>query len=207
MVRVKFCGITNWQDAKAACDLGADALGFNFYEKSVRNISPADAWAIRKKLPVFVAVVGVFVNWTPQAVNSLARSLHLSAAQLHGDESPKNVAATRVLAIKALRVGPKFKLAELRRYQCQAFLLDADKSGEYGGTGVRADWSMAAQAAKSHTVILAGGLTPENVAEAIQIVRPYAVDVASGVELKPGKKDLGRMREFFSEVRRASSQL
>lgn len=206
MVRVKICGITNWKDAKAACDLGADALGFNFYEKSVRNIAPADAWAIRKKLPPFVAAVGVFVNWSPPAVQSLSRSLQLTAAQLHGEEVPKDVAAVAIPVIKALRVGPKFNLAELQLYKSYAFLLDADKSGEYGGTGQRTDWKLAAKAARSHTVILAGGLTPENVFAAIQFVRPYAVDVASGVESKSGKKDLGRMRAFLIEVHRANAQ-
>jgi len=207
MVRVKICGITNWKDAQAACDFGADVLGFNFYEKSIRNIAPANAWAIRKKLPPFVAAVGVFVNWSPLAVESLSRSLQLSAAQLHGDESPKDVAALTIPVIRALRVGSGFKLAELHRYSCQAFLFDAAKKGEYGGTGQRTDWNLARRAAKSYKIILAGGLTPENVFEAVQFVRPYAVDVASGVELKSGKKDHGRMRVFLEEARRAAAQL
>jgi len=207
MVRVKICGITNWADARAACELGADALGFNFYEKSSRVIAPAAAWTIRKKLPPFVGAVGVFVNWEPAAVNSLSRSLQLHAAQLHGDETPKQVAAIDIPVIRALRVGPKFKMSEFSRYRCHGFLLDAAQKGQYGGTGQFADWKLARKAAKSQTIILAGGLTPENVAEAILTVRPYAVDVASGVELKPGKKDLGRMRAFLDEVRRAESQL
>lgn len=207
MIRVKICGITNAADSLAACEFGADALGFNFYEKSPRAIAPADAWSIIQKLPPFVQTLGVFVNWTPQAVTSLGRALRLHAAQLHGDESPKDAAAVELPVIKALRIGAKFSPGIFEKYSCQGFLLDAAQDGKYGGTGERADWVSAREAAKSQIIILAGGLTPENIREAIQFVRPYAVDVASGVESKPGKKDHGRMREFFEEVRRAETQL
>ena len=210
MVRVKICGITTWPDALAACDAGASALGFNFYEKSPRAISPAAAWKIIRRLPPFVAPVGVFVNWTPDAVLSLADALQLAAVQLHGDESPRDVAACahRRRVIKAFRVGPGFSLARLRRYPgASAFLLDAPRAGQYGGTGQATDWSLAGQAARSRRIILAGGLTLENVAEAIRHVRPYAVDVASGVESRPGRKDPGKLRAFLAEVARANREL
>lgn len=210
MIRVKICGITNWPDARAACDAGAAALGFNFYEPSPRAVSPAAAWKILRRLPPFVEPVGVFVNWTPDAVLSLADALQLTSVQLHGEETPRDVAACarRRRVIKAFRVGPGFSLAGLRRYSAAAaFLLDAARAGQYGGTGQTTDWSLAGQAARSRRIILAGGLTPENVAEAIRRVRPYAVDVASGVESRPGRKDPGKLRAFFAEVQRASREL
>jgi phosphoribosylanthranilate isomerase len=207
MVRVKICGITNWSDARAACDAGADALGFNFYVKSPRAIAPAEAWRIIRRLPLFVAPVGVFVNWTPRAVLSLAAALRLSAVQLHGDESPRDVGACarHTFVIKALRVGRGFRLAEFRRHaSASAFLLDAARTGQFGGTGRTTDWALARRAARARLIILSGGLTLENVAEAVRAVRPYAVDVASGVESRPGKKDPGKLREFLAEVSRAS---
>lgn len=211
MVRVKICGITNLADAKLAVDLGAHALGFNFYEKSVRNISPANAYKIIRALPKNIESAGVFVNWSPEAVIALARAIDLDTVQLHGDE-PTAVArqlANHFQVTKAMRAGKSFRLATLRPFQSSvhAFLFDADKSGQFGGTGIPTDWTIARRAAKSHRIILAGGLTPENVAEAILYVRPYAVDVASGIESRPGKKDRAKLRQFFAEVTRASHQL
>lgn len=211
MVRVKICGITNSADARAACNFGADALGFNFYERSSRVVSPADAWKIISRVPQTVESVGVFVNWSAEAVVALGRALSLDAVQLHGDESPRVVpeCAKHFQVNKAFRVGPGFSLTNLRAYgAASAFLFDAAAgAGQYGGTGKRADWTIARRAAKTHRIILAGGLTPENVAEAILFVRPYAVDVASGVESRPGKKDHGKLRAFFAEVERANREL
>ena len=210
MVRVKICGITNVGDALLACELGADAIGLNFYDKSPRCISPFAASKIIQKLPPFVAPVGVFVNWQAAPVTTLAKALGLSAAQLHGDEPPKLVSeiAKKVSVIKALHVGKGSALPSFVKYRgATAFLLDAPHSGQYGGTGHTTDWSLAQTAAKSHRILLAGGLTPENVAEAILAVRPYAVDVTSGVESKPGKKDPGKLRAFFDEVVRANQQI
>jgi phosphoribosylanthranilate isomerase len=210
MVRVKICGVTNTQDAKAACDLGTTALGFNFYEKSRRVISPACAWKMISRLPDKVESVGVFVNWSFEAVMALARAISLDAVQLHGDETPGVVkhCAQYFRVTKAFQVGPNFKLGKLRQYAtASVFLFDAAGTGQYGGTGKRANWTVARRAAKSHRIILAGGLTPENVAEAILFVRPYAVDVASGVESSPGKKDHGKLRAFFAEVERANREL
>ena len=210
-VRVKICGITDLADAKAAVDLGADALGFNFYEKSVRNISPADAYKIIRALPEKIEAAGVFVNWSPEAVIALARAVDLDTVQLHGDEPPATArAAAKFFKVtRAFRVGKDFRLASLGPFQSsvRAFLFDAAKSGEYGGTGERADWQVARRATKSRRIILAGGLTPENVAEAILYVRPHTVDVASGIESRPGKKDRAKLRQFFAEVSRANAQL
>ncbi len=210
MVHVKICGITNWRDAKAACDLGADALGFNFYEKSPRALSPADAWNIIYRVPHTAEAVGVFVNWSAEAVVALGGALSLVSVQLHGNESPNVVkqCAKRFWVSKAFCVGPDFHLGSLRRYSAaSAFLFDGAKTGQFGGTGKTADWELAREAAKSRRIILAGGLTPENVSAAIRFVQPYAVDVASGVESRSGKKDHGKLRVFFAEVARANREL
>jgi len=210
MVRVKICGITNVDDALLACELGADAIGLNFYEKSSRCVSPFAASKVIAKLPPFVAAIGVFVNWQAAPVASLAKALGLASAQLHGDESPKLAAETakKVSVIKALHVGKGSALPPFSKYRgVTAFLLDAPHSGQYGGTGRTADWTAAQTAAESHRILLAGGLTPGNVAEAILAVRPYAVDVTSGVESKPGKKDPAKLRAFFEAVARANQQL
>jgi len=196
MVRVKICGITNARDARSAIDLGAAALGFNFYEKSPRAVAPAEAWQIRQTMPKDLQAVGVFVCWYPGAVLPLATALKLSAVQLHGDELPGDAAtcARTVAVIKAFRVGNGFSLAAFGKFHCASwFLLDAARAGQYGGTGHTTSWDVARKAALKHPIILA--------------VRPYAVDVASGVESKPGKKDHGKMREFIREVERANREL
>ena len=205
MIKVKICGITNAADALAAIDAGANLLGFNFYEKSPRHIDETEAAKIRRQLPKKVKTVGIFVNHPPAEVTALCKSLRLDAAQLHGDEPPETVEGlARKLAVwKAFRVEPEFRLETLDEYpEASAFLFDAAHTGQYGGTGRTTDWDVARRAALEHRIILAGGLNIENVAAAVRIVRPYAVDVASGVEAKPGKKDHGRMREFIQEVRR-----
>jgi phosphoribosylanthranilate isomerase len=205
MVRVKICGVTNIEDAFLAAELGADAIGLNFYSKSPRCISPYTAGEIAQQLPPFVSSVGVFVNWESGPVVALASALHLSAVQLHGDEPPNVVAeiAKKMSVIKAFRVGQGTALPAFSKYKsASAFLLDAAAGDKFGGTGQQNDWTRAATAARSHRVVLAGGLTPENIGEAIRTVRPYAVDVASGVESKPGKKDPSKLRAFFAEVSR-----
>jgi len=210
MVRVKICGITKPEDAKLAVELGAHAIGLNFYDDSPRCITPFAAAELIRRLPPFVAPVGVFVNWDEAPVVALCKALGLIAAQLHGDESPQVVegVARRLPVIKALRLGQGSAEPDFSRYRCaSAFLLDAAVSGHYGGTGTTGNWHLARTAAQSHRIILAGGLTPENVGEAIRIVRPYAVDVASGVESRPGKKDPAKLRAFFEEVARASREI
>ena len=210
MILVKICGITNWPDAKAACDAGANMLGFNFYEKSLRRVSTVEAATMRAKLPQGVQAVGLFVNVKPAEINSLHAFVRFAAAQLHGDESPAIVSevSRTVPVMKAFRVAADFPLSTLDKYHdAFAFLIDGSRTGQFGGTGASADWNVARRAAVAHRIILAGGLTPENVGAAIRSVRPYAVDVASGVESKPGRKDHARMKEFIDEVRRAEEQL
>jgi phosphoribosylanthranilate isomerase len=207
LTRVKICGITRVEDARLAIELGADALGFNFYEKSLRCLAPADAWKILSKLPALVSNVGVFVNWDSASVVALAKSLRLSAVQLHGEESASVTArcASHVPVVKAFRTDAKFGFPQFRAHSAaSAFLIDAGpaekESQTFGGTGRLADWKIAKRAAAKYPILLAGGLTPENIGEAILAVRPYAVDVASGVESRPGKKDPGKLRAFFAEV-------
>ena len=211
MIRVKICGITNLADAKAACDSGANMLGFNFYEKSLRRVSTVEAATIRAKLPSGVEAVGLFVNAKPAEIASLHGFVRFNAAQLHGDETPAIVSeVTRTVpVIKAFRVAadfPAFNTLD-KYHDAFGFLLDGSRTGQFGGTGASADWNVARRAVAAHRIILAGGLTPENVGAAIRSVRPYAVDVASGVESKPGKKDHMRLKEFIEEVRRTEQQL
>ena len=210
MALVKICGITRARDARLAEELGAWALGFNFYTESPRSVSPADAWKIRRKLELTTEAVGVFVDWKPEVIITLVHALELTAVQMHGTESPKQVAYCEddLPVFKAFRVDPRFSITEFRRFRrATAILLDSAQRGQFGGTGKSFDWSIAMNAAKKHRIILAGGLTPENVGEAIRTVRPYAVDVASGVESRPGIKDPGKLRAFFAEVSRANRVL
>lgn len=198
MVRVKICGVTNVKDARLAARLGADALGFNFYPRSPRYIAPERARAIIAALPPFLTTVGVFVNEDPATVMSICRDCALDAAQLSGDERPDEVhAVLGVRRIKSLHVATERDVAMCRRYRVEAFLLDARVPGEFGGTGQTFNWELAREASAFAPVILAGGLTPENVAEAISVADPYAVDVASGVESAPGKKDRALMEAFI----------
>jgi phosphoribosylanthranilate isomerase len=210
MVRVKICGVTKPEDAKLAAELGAHAIGFNFHDQSPRSITPHSATELIRRLPPFVVPVGIFVNWAEEPVLALCKALKLAVAQLHGDESAKIVdrIARHVQVIKALRLGQGTTGPDFSRYRsASAFILDTAASGQYGGTGTTGNWHLARPAAQSQRIILAGGLTPENVGEAIRIVRPYAVDVASGVESRPGKKDPAKLRAFFEEVSRASREI
>ena len=169
-------------------------------------MSPAAAWDILRRLPPLVAAVGVFVNWPVDVVAALARALRLDAVQLHGHESPEEARelARKFRVIKAFAVRPGFRPAQLKRYAvASAFLLDGFRQGLYGGTGRTADWRIARQANRYGRVILAGGIKPGNVAKAIAEAQPYAVDVCSGVETSPGKKDHGAMRELMREIEAA----
>jgi len=212
MTRVKICGITNVEDARAACEAGVDAIGLNFYPRSPRALSVEKAVELRAVLPTSIQVYGVFVNADATEIMEVARTVRLDALQLHGDESPATVAKLASVApvFKALRIGPDFSAVTLESYPAVAgFLFDTAEAmpGQYGGTGRLADWGVAQQVARSHRVILAGGLNAGNVAAAILRVRPYGVDVASGVEAAPGAKDHARLREFVREARRADQEL
>ena len=203
MVRVKICGITNVRDARLAAQLGADALGFNFYPRSPRFLKPERVKAIVAALPPLVTTVGVFVNELPETVMDICQMCGLDAVQLHGDERPAHVDAVRGLRrIKAIRIADARDVTLCGRYHVEAFLLDAYVAGRRGGTGETFDWRLAREAQQFGPIILAGGLTPENVEEAIQAAAPYAVDVASGVESEPGKKDKRLMIDF---IRRAKA--
>jgi len=208
-IKVKVCGITNAKDAVAAVEAGADALGFIFYEKSPRYVVPAVAASIIAELPPLVTPVGVFVNEGVATVRSIMDTCGLAMSQLHGDE---NVSYCRELArpaMKALRLKDRGSLLALAEYRgrggVRGFVIDTFSELAYGGTGQITDWGLAADVAISTPILLAGGLTPDNVTEAIRTVRPYGVDVSSGVESAPGKKDHAKMRAFIAAVRVVSS--
>lgn len=207
MTRIKICGITSLDDAHAAVECGAHALGFNFYPPSPRYITPDAARRIVSKLTPEVLTVGVFVNISSATtVEGIAAASGVGAVQLHGDESPQYCRELKGMPIiKALRVGAGFNASEAAGYDVDAILLDSFNPSGRGGTGHTFDWSLARQAREFvRKLYLAGGLTPENVSDAIIAVQPYAVDVCSGIESAPGKKDLTRMRRFVAAVRAAS---
>ena len=203
MVKVKICGITNLDDALCSAGYGADALGFVFWSGSPRHVKARQAAAITAKLPPFVMRVGVFVNEAPSVVNSIIRDAGLDAVQLHGEEPPSYCARIKgARVIKAFRVKDGDVLALMEKYRACAYLLDAFKEGVPGGTGRVFDWKIAARAGKSgRAIILSGGLTPDNVSEAVRRVRPYAVDVSSGVERAPGKKDRAKLKKFILQAK------
>lgn len=207
MVRVKICGLTNVNDALLAAELGAHALGFIFYPKSPRYVDPGEARRIIKQLPPLVITVGVFVDEEAAKVRDIAAQAGLDWVQLHGRESPDYCRTLGRRVIKSFRVQGEEIFPQLMAYQgaVQAFLLDAYKPGTPGGTGETFDWELARKAEKYGPIILAGGLTPENVAEAIRLAQPAAVDVASGVEARPGVKDPEKLRNFLAAVKDASN--
>jgi phosphoribosylanthranilate isomerase len=198
MVRVKICGITNRGDAHAAVDAGADALGFIFVRESPRYIEPHIAAGISAELAPFVSVVGVFADESREVVAGVRKMCCLNAVQLHGNESPEYCRDLSCAVIKAFRMADDFDLGTLEKYQVRGFLLDTAVEGKLGGTGLAFDWRRAVPAKKYGPVILAGGLNPENVAEAVKTVRPYGVDVSSGVEGAPGKKDHEKIRKLIT---------
>jgi phosphoribosylanthranilate isomerase len=205
-VKVKICGITNWVDARHAVAEGAELLGFNFYAGSPRYVEPAKAKRIVSRLPKRISVVGVFVNESEQTMLEIARAVGLDVLQLHGDETPAMVARLKRLfpVIKAIRVKQSLAVGQLQTYRAAtALLLDGFDARRRGGTGKTFDWEIARRAKKYGRVFLAGGLTPENVGEAIRAARPYAVDVCSGVEARPGKKDPARVKNLMRAVREA----
>jgi phosphoribosylanthranilate isomerase len=203
MTKIKICGIKSVDDALAALDAGADMIGFNFYPKSPRYIEVGMCRNIMSVMRKYghIVFVGVFVNASVEQIRATMETCGLNLAQLHGDESPETVKALKGKAFKAFRGDPQ-SLDDFARELAPAFLLDASVKGEYGGTGAKADWSAAAQLAKQYPLLLAGGLTPENVAEAVQCVNPWGVDVASGVESSPGVKDPVKMRTFIQAIKR-----
>jgi phosphoribosylanthranilate isomerase len=205
VTRVKICGITQFEDARDAVLLGADAIGLNFYAKSPRYIDAARASEIIERLPPFVTVVGVFVNHPdPQNLEDFAVSLGLHAVQLHGNETPDYCSMIqRVKVIKAFRVDASFRVGTLRNFGSRTFLLD----GCSPGTGTSFDWNLVFGANAFGSIVIAGGLNPQNVGHVVTTLHPFAVDVASGVESRPGKKDYEKMRRFIEAVQRADVAL
>jgi phosphoribosylanthranilate isomerase len=203
-MKVKVCGITHYEDAALALDYGVDALGFNFYKPSPRYVDPADARAIIRRLPPFSISVGLFVNAAMNDVKEIAYYSGVQAIQLHGDETP---AYCRELEnwplLKAIRIGGTSIPDNLQEFPVRAFLLDAKDDALFGGTGKSFDWRLAKNI--PYPIVLAGGLRPENIRDAIRIAAPYGVDVCSGVESKPGKKDAQLLAEFMNEVRHVRS--
>jgi len=204
-VRVKICGITRQQDLHAACQAGADALGFVFYEKSPRHVTIAAAAALVRELPPFVQSVGLFVNADPAFIEAVLRVVPLDLLQFHGDETPADCLRFGRPYIKAVRVNRDTDLLKCAADfdTARGLLLDAWVPGVPGGTGERFDWSLI-PADLPRPVILSGGLTPDNVAEAIQRVRPWAVDVSSGVEKEKGIKDAHKIAQFIAKAKEAS---
>jgi phosphoribosylanthranilate isomerase len=206
MTKVKICGITNLEDALLAVKFGADALGFNFYEKSPRYIMPEEARRIIEKLPGNVLKVGVFVNESLEKIVEITETVKLNALQLHGEETPGFVyelkLKTNLEIIKAFRVSPEFQPGDILKYQADAILLDAYNPKEHGGTGETFDWKIARKVRKIFPkMYLAGGLSDSNVKTAIEEVNPFGVDVCSAVERYKGKKDEASLMNFISEAK------
>jgi phosphoribosylanthranilate isomerase len=202
MVRVKICGITNMDDALAAVDAGADALGFVFSDNSPRYIEPETAGEIIRALPPFVLTVGLFVNAELELVNSTALSCTLDRVQLHGEETPDFCRQVARPVVKVFRVKDAASIEPMKEYRVAGYLLDTWSPRAHGGTGTTFNWELAREAKQHGAIILAGGLNAGNVRQAVETVQPYGVDVSSGVEISPGKKDQDKVREF---IRRAKS--
>jgi phosphoribosylanthranilate isomerase len=212
-IRIKICGLTDPADLRAAADAGADAVGFNFYPKSSRFVDPNAAGPLVRSTPPFVEPVGVYVEATADEMRATANRLGLRAVQWHGEGLPPDGDLGQLRLYVAARVRCEGCLESIRNVVASrgaagspiaAVLIDAHVPGQFGGTGQTAPWQLLAGFDPGVPVILAGGLTPENVAQAIRIVRPYGVDVASGVESSPGRKDAEKMRRFVEAVGRVS---
>lgn len=203
-VRVKICGITRGEDAAAAVAAGADALGFMFFEGSPRCLSHEQARAIITGVPPFIARVGVFVNPAEADVRSAIAECGIDTLQFHGEETPEFCRRFGLPILKAFRVQDESSLKSLTQFATEAWLLDSFVPGQHGGTGAIFNWDLAAQAvSRGGRVILAGGLTPENASDAVLRVRPYALDVSSGVESAPGRKDAAKVRAFIAAAKHA----
>jgi len=203
-IKVKICGMTQLKDALFAVEQGVDAVGFIFYKKSPRAVTMKTVREIIKKLPPLVETVGVFVNESAERVNKMADYCGLDLVQLHGEESPAFCRKIRRRVIKAFRVKDLQSIKQLEKFPVSGFLLDTFSDDLHGGTGKSFDWNLALPAKKMGPVVLAGGLTPRNILQAVRQVRPYGVDVCSGVEKSPGIKDLEKVRAFLKNIRSGS---
>lgn len=201
IVKVKICGITSYYDAVAAMDMGADILGFNFYPKSPRYVTPQKAGEIVNMLPAFIDTAGIFVNATIDRIRETTDHCPLNWVQLHGDESPEFCGLLtyhNVKTMKAIRVKDQTDVGKMKNYSTDAILLDAFHPDKYGGTGDTFDWSIVGHSTKR--IFLAGGITPDNAAAAVKL-GVYGIDVCSGIEAEPGKKDHKKMKNLFDNIR------
>jgi len=196
LIYIKICGITEVDDAVKIAELGINALGFIFYPKSKRYILPDKAKEIIDCLPPFISTVGVFVNEKKESVIDVLNRCPIDILQFHGDETPEYCSQFNKRFIKAFRVNEDFSFDVFLKFPASAFLLDSLVAGEYGGTGVVFDWDVAVRAKKYGKIILSGGLNPENLSSAVAKVSPYGIDISSGVEIKPGKKDISKVKEI-----------
>jgi phosphoribosylanthranilate isomerase len=201
MAKVKICGLTNLEDALFAAEAGADALGFVLYSRSPRCVKPDAVQEIIRQLPPYVITVGVFANIGAKEIMDVMRLCGLDLAQLQGDEPPSVCKRLGAKAVKAIRVKDRDSLTAMKDYSVRAFVMDTYTAENFGGTGKKFDWDLAVEAKQYGRIILAGGLNPENVREAIEKVRPYAVDVSSGVEQRIGKKDPEKVRQFIERAK------
>jgi phosphoribosylanthranilate isomerase len=206
MIRVKICGITSAEDARTCVEAGADALGFIFVEGTPRYVAPDVAARIIEALPPFVTPVGVFWDHPAGHVKAVAEECRLGALQFHGDETPEAIAEHRLPVIKTIKVTGPEDLARLDAYRVSAFLLDSPARWSLGEARAPISWELARGASARARVILSAGLTPESVGPAVRRVRPYAVDVNSGVEARPGKKDPDKVRRFVAAARSAEQE-
>lgn len=207
MTRIKICGITNLEDALFCCEAGADALGFVFVKESPRWIEAEEAAKIILRLPPFIATVGLFANQEEKEVRRILNVCPLDMLQLHGEETPLYCQRWSRRVIKAFRIKDEESLGQMANYLVNAYLLDAYQKDALGGTGKTFNWNLALKAKSYGNIVLAGGLTEENVAEAILKVRPYGVDVSSGVESLPGKKNKEKVKSFTEKVKRVDRGL
>ncbi len=195
-MKVKICGITNIEDAKYCCNLGTDALGFVFYKKSKRYINYINAKDIIDKLPAFILKVGVFVNNSIEEINEISKIIGLNAVQLHGDESPEFITQINLPVIKSFRINENFDFSILDKFKTCSFLLDSYSKDDYGGTGKNFNWNLIPTHLKNK-IILAGGISVENIQYIYNHIKPQAVDLSSSVEIIPGKKDFDKLKRFF----------
>lgn len=206
-MKVKICGITNLEDAIAGSELGADALGFIFVKSSPRYIPPEHAEHIIKELPPFITKVGVFADATKDEIREIVYHTHVNCLQLHGSETPEFAKDFDIPVIKSFRVTNGFNTSILSKYTVSAFLLDTFVKDQLGGTGKTFDWNIAIEAKKYGRIILAGGLNEYNVLEAIKTVQPYAIDVNSGAESTPGKKDVEKLKRLFDIIGKLKTEI
>lgn len=204
MTKIKICGITNKRDAIAAADLGIDMMGFVFYNGSRRHVEPRIVRDIANELPPYIAKVGVFVDLDKDKVLEIADECTLDMLQFHGEETPEycSIFKDSYKIIKAFRIKDQHSLQGINDYDTDFYMLDAYSPGAKGGTGEKFDWKLIESFEFLRPVILSGGLTPDNVSGAIEKLSPYGVDVSSGVESSPGKKDIALMKKFVENVRR-----